>query len=355
MSGGVDSSVAAALLKERGYGVVGITMKIWDGEETSDSDKPSNSCYGPGELQNINDAKKAADRIGVPLVVLDLRKEYKSIVLDYVSNEYLSGRTPNPCVLCNKLLKLDILPNKAREAGLTFNYVATGHYVRKKYARNKKRYLLLKAKDKEKDQTYFLYLLSQDQIEECLFPLGDFTKKEIREVARDMDLPVKGKEESQDFFSGGVSSLFGGNERPGKIMDKKGEILGEHRGIQYYTIGQRRGLGIAKGVPLYVIEIDRKTNSIIVGEKKDLFKKELLAGKLNWISIGGLNAPIEVRAKIRYRHKAAKAVVSPYSDDTVLVEFGKPQSAVTPGQAVVFYQDDVVVGGGTIKKERRER
>lgn len=350
MSGGVDSSVACALLKRKGFDVIGVTMKIWDGKECANSGRDSHACYGPGEWENIEDAKKVADHLRFPLVVLDLSKEYRNIVLDYVIDEYLSGKTPNPCVLCNKMVKLSVLLDKAADSGLTFNRVATGHYVRTKFDKDKDRHLLLKAKDKEKDQSYFLYSLSQKQIAKCIFPLGDYTKDKIRKIAKEIDLPVKEKKESQDFFSGDISILFGEKGKPGKILDKEGNILGKHRGIQYYTIGQRKGLGIAKGLPLYVTEIDKFNNSIILGEKKDLFKNHLLADKVNWVSIENLNEKLEVKAKIRYRHREAEAVISLYKDDTILVEFKDPQSAITPGQAVVFYQNDVLVGGGTIKK-----
>ena len=350
MSGGVDSSVTCALLQEKGYDVTGVTMKIWNGEECTDSNQHTHSCYGPGEYEDIEDAKKVADKLGFRLAVLDLTKEYRDIVLEYVTDEYLSGKTPNPCVLCNRMVKLSVLLDKAADAGLSFDLVATGHYVRNKFDEEKKRYLLLKAKDRGKDQSYFLYSLSQQQIAKCIFPLGDYTKEEVRKLAKEMDLPVKEKKESQDFFSGNISSLFEGKGKIGNFIDKEGNVLGEHRGIQYYTIGQRRGLGIAKGMPLYVVEINKAENSIVLGEKKDLFNDELIANKLNWIEIENLSENLEVKARIRYRHKEAKAIVSPYKEDSVLVKFKEPQSAITPGQAVVFYEADVVIGGGTIKK-----
>ena len=222
MSGGVDSSVTCALLKEKGYEVTGVTMKIWDGEECTNSAENSHACYGPGEWEDIEDAKKVADHLEFPLVVLDLCKEYRDIVLDYVTDEYLSGKTPNPCVLCNRMVKLSVLLDKASDAGVKFDYVATGHYVRSKFDKEKDRHLLLKAKDKEKDQSYFLYSLSQKQIAKCIFPLGDYTKEEVRKLAKEMDLPVKEKKESQDFFSGDISTLFEGKGKTGNFVDKEG-------------------------------------------------------------------------------------------------------------------------------------
>jgi tRNA-specific 2-thiouridylase len=350
MSGGIDSSVTCALLKKRGFDVIGVTMKIWDEKQYPNITEKSHACYGPGELQDIEDAKKVAKHLGFPHTVLDLSQEYRNIVLNYVKEEYLSGKTPNPCVLCNKMVKLTILLDEANDLGIGFNRVATGHYVKNKFDKAKNRYLLLKAVDREKDQSYFLYSLSQEQIAKCIFPLGDYTKEEARKLAKEIKLPLKDKKESQDFFSGDISDLFDGKNKPGKILDKKGNILGEHRGIQYYTIGQRRGLGIAKGLPLYVTRIDKESNSIILGEKEDLFQDKLMAEKLNWVGIEKLDEKIEVKAKIRYRHTEAKATILPYKREMVLVKFKEPQSAITPGQAVVFYQDDVLVGGGTIKK-----
>jgi tRNA-specific 2-thiouridylase len=350
MSGGVDSSVCCALLKKKGFDVIGVTMKIWDGEERANSTGSSHACYGPGGWEDIEDAKKVADHLGFQLTVLDLCREFRNTVIDYVVDEYLSGKTPNPCVLCNRMVKLSVLLDKAADAGLLFDYVATGHYVRNKFDKGTNRYLLLKAKDKAKDQSYFLYSLSQKQIAKCIFPLGDYKKEEVRKLAKEIDLPVKGKKESQDFFSGDISHIFGKEGKPGKILDEDGNILGEHKGIRHYTIGQRRGLGIAKGSPLYVTRIDKTDNSIVLGKKEDLLKDELLADKLNWVSIENPEKKLEVKARIRYRHREAKAIVSPYKKDTVLVKFKEPQSAITPGQAVVFYKGDVLVGGGTIKK-----
>ncbi|MEO0293965.1 MAG: tRNA 2-thiouridine(34) synthase MnmA [candidate division WOR-3 bacterium] len=354
MSGGVDSSVTAALLKKEGFEVIGVSMKIWDEKEEVISNSNSHSCYGPGEKEDIEDAKKVAEFLKIPFFVLDLRKEYKEIVLEYVYKEYNSGRTPNPCVLCNRVLKLNLLLEKAKELGINFSRVATGHYVRSEFDSEKKRYILLKAKDKNKDQSYFLYSLSQEQLKRCIFPLGNHKKEEVRTLAEKFNLPVKGKRESQDFFSEGLSLLFKNKTSPGKIVDKKGNVLGEHKGIQFYTIGQRKGLGIAIGKPLYVIRIEKEKNLIVVGEKEDLLDDKLLATNLNWVSIENPEKPIEVEAKIRYLHKEAKATVFPQENGTAFVKFEKPQSAITPGQAVVFYNGDILLGGGTINRKNNE-
>ncbi|MCD6407449.1 tRNA 2-thiouridine(34) synthase MnmA, partial [bacterium] len=248
LSGGVDSSVAALLLKEKGYEVEGVFMKIWDGEETG-CGKPA--CYGPEE-KDMEDVKKVAEILKIPLHIIDLRKEYKEIVLDYFKKEYLEGKTPNPCIICNRFLKFEILLEKSYSSGIEFEFFATGHYAIVEYDKNRKRYILKKGVDRNKDQSYFLYLLTQKQLSRVIFPLGKHTKEEVREIARKYNFPVSEKEESQDFISGDRFFLFENGTKEGEIVDKDGNVLGKHKGIIYYTIGQRRGLGIAKGKPLYV-------------------------------------------------------------------------------------------------------
>jgi len=348
MSGGVDSSVAAALLKEQGYEVIGVTMKIWDGGAIAVEGK-RHGCYGPGEDEDIADAQRVARILGFPLHIVDLTREYKSEVVDYFCHEYFSGRTPNPCIRCNRRLKFDALLRKAQESGIDFDYFATGHYARIEHDERKGRFLLKKARDLGKDQSYFLYALSQAQLGCALFPVGGYKKEEVRRMAARFGLGVENKAESQNFASGDYSPLTG-SARPGPVLDKHGKVLGEHRGIQFYTIGQRKGMGISAKAPLYVTGIDAERSAIIVGSKADVYGDELVASNLNWIEFDALEQPIGVKAKIRYRHREGEAVVTPLSGGEVHVKFTLPQMAITPGQAVVFYRGSVVVGGGTIER-----
>jgi len=350
MSGGVDSSVAAALLKEQGCEVSGVTMRIWDGEVCSGEEK-HHGCYGPGEEEDIEDARKVAQTLGIDVHFFDLRQEYKAEVLDYFCHEYLSGRTPNPCLRCNRKVKFDALLRKTQDSGIEFDYFATGHYARVEYNKSKNCHLLKKARDLKKDQSYFISSLSQAQLGRSLFPLGNYTKEEVRRIASDFKLGVNSKPESQDFIAGGYSFLMAAAE-PGPILDKQGNILGEHRGIPSYTIGQRKKLGISAKEPLYVTDIDPGENAIIVGSKEELYQEELIASGLNWIAIEKLKQPTKVKARIRYLHNEAEAIVTPLSEDKVHVKFKEPQMAITPGQAVVFYCGDMVVGGGTIERTR---
>jgi len=351
MSGGVDSSVTAALLKETGYQVSGVTMQIWGGEAFS-REETRQGCYGPGEAEDIEDARKVAQILGIDFHVFDLRQEFKTEVLDYFSHEYLSGRTPNPCLRCNHKVKFDALIRKAQDSGIEFDYFATGHYARVEYNKSKHRYLLKKARDLSKDQSYFISSLSQEQLGHSLFPLGDYTKEEVRRMASDFGLGVDNKPESQDFTVGSYSSLIEAAP-PGPVLDRQGNIVGEHRGIQFYTIGQRKGLGISTKKPLYVTDIDAAKNVIIVGNKEEAYRDELIASGLNWIAVEELKRPTKVKAKIRHVHKETEAIVTPAGEDKVYVKFKEPQMAITPGQAVAFYCDDVVIGGGTIEQARK--
>ena len=350
MSGGIDSSVAAALLKEAGFEVIGITMKICD-RETLHGEGARYSCCRPSEENDIESARKVAQILGIPFHAFDLSEEYRIEVLDYFRREYLSGRTPNPCVRCNRRVKFGALLEKARDMGLAFDYFASGHYVRTEYDKNNRRYLLKKGMDAKKDQSYFLYSLSQEQLGRLIFPLGGYAKEEVKRMAVSFGFDLADRPESQDFIAGGYSALVKAEATPGPIFDRRGNLLGRHRGIPFYTIGQRRGLGISSKERLYVTAIDLEKNAVIVGAKEEVYGDELTASELNWIAIEGLTQPIEVKAKIRYHHNESEAQVTPLGKDMVRVKFKEPQMAITPGQAAVFYDDDIVVGGGTIVKE----
>ncbi len=354
MSGGVDSSVAAALLLEQGYEVIGAMMKIWDGRKLPE-EGAGHSCYGPGELEDLSDAQKVSEFLGIKFFALDLSRAYNEQVLDPFCREYLCGRTPNPCVICNHKMKFGELPRKISEAGIEFDFFATGHYSRVEYDPGRKRYLLKKALDLSKDQTYFLYHLSQDQLSRTLFPLGDLRKEQVRKIAEKLGLPVAFKKESQDFIAGSdYSILFPQERHPGPILDQDGNQIGEHRGIMFYTIGQRKGLRITAKEPLYVIRIDPEKNAVIAGPREKLFQRELRAVNLNWIAMERPTENFKARGRIRQQHREAEAEVVP-EGALVRVTFDQPQMAVTPGQAVVFYQDDLVLGGGTIGNSGDER
>ncbi len=351
MSGGVDSSVAAALLKSKGYQVSGITMKIWGGEALPGEGK-RHACYGPDEEEDVEDARKVARTLGIDFYTFDLRQEYKAEVLDYFRHEYLSGRTPNPCLRCNHQVKFGALLRKARDSGIEFDYFATGHYARMEYDEGKHRYLLKKARDLSKDQSYFISSLSQQQLGYSLFPIGDYTKTEVRKMASEFGLEIDDKPESQDFVAGGYFSLME-TVPPGPILDKQGNILGEHRGIPYYTVGQRRGLGISAGEPLYVTDIDSVKNTVTVGSQEELFQDELIASEINWIASEELKCPTQVKARIRHLHQETEATATPLDDGNIYVKFKEPQMAITPGQTVVLYHDDMVLCGGKIERIRR--
>ena len=349
MSGGVDSSVTAALLKEQGYQVTGVTMKIWGGEGLP-KEGLHHGCYGPEEDEDIEDARRVCQLLDIPFQVIDLKGEYKSVVLDYFCSEYLSGRTPNPCVRCNQEIKFTALIEKARQSGIEFDFIASGHYARVQYDKNINRYLLKRAQDLTKDQSYFLSFLSQAQLSRLMFPLGGLTKVEVRAIASRFGLQVADKPDSQNFISGDYSSMIKVEAKPGPIMDKAGTILGQHRGIQFYTIGQHKGLGLSTPEPLYVTTINSAINTVIVGKKSDIYGDEFGASQLNWIAIPELDQPMAAKVKIRSSHKEARAVITPINKVSVQVKFEEPQMAITPGQVVVFYIEDTVLGGGIIER-----
>ncbi|MBU1244032.1 tRNA 2-thiouridine(34) synthase MnmA [Myxococcota bacterium] len=347
MSGGVDSSVTAALLKAQGYSVVGLTMKIWDGA-VQIQEGLKHACYGPGEEEDIAAAEAVCGQLGMELVVVDLCGEYRTFVLDYFRAEYLAGRTPNPCVVCNKKVKFGFLLEKAAAAGVSFDRFATGHYAR--IVERDGRLHLRRALDRTKDQTYFIHQLVHEQLQRIAFPLGDLTKLQVRDIARQNDLAVAERAESQDFISGGdYSVLFeAGQIVPGDIVDEQGNVLGRHNGFINYTIGQRKGLGIASTEPWYVYRIVPQRNQVIVSRRQDILSAALDADSVIWAAGAPPAAPLHIAARIRQKHAEAPALVTPTGPDTVRVTFDDPQLAVTPGQAVVFYDDDLVLGGGII-------
>ena len=352
MSGGVDSSMAAAILKDQGYEVIGFTMHLWD--DSPDNREVTGRCCSP---EDIRDARRVADQIGIPHYVINLKEIFEEEVIRYFIGEYLNGRTPNPCVVCNERLKFTSLLQKAE--GIGAMALATGHYARiVRRPNQEEKIFLLRGKDSSKDQSYFLFSMTQKQLGKILFPLGEKSKSEVRNLASAMRLGVAHKEESQEvcfipdndyrkfLASRGKKEAF----KPGEIVDQKGRVLGSHRGIQYYTVGQRRGLRIGGTDPLYVLKLDRERNCVVVGRKEELLANGLVASKLNWISFSQLKGEVKALAQIRYRHSGVPAILSPLEGGRVRVRFQIPQKSVTPGQAVVFYKGDEVLGGGWIEK-----
>lgn len=347
MSGGVDSSVAAYLLKEQGYDVIGITMQIW--QEDKEYEEREGGCCS---LSAVDDARRVAQKLDIPFYVLNFRDSFKRNVIDYFVDEYIQGRTPNPCIACNKYLKFNELLQKAK--GIGADYVATGHYA--KIEKRDGRLQLIRSKDDKKDQTYALYNLTQEQLEHTLMPCGDFTKDRIREIAKEIGLDVHNKKDSEEIcfipdnnHGRYICEAAPNKVRPGNFVDKHGNVLGQHKGIVYYTIGQRKGLGLALGRPVFVTDINPVTNTVVVGPEEDIFKTSLVCKDINLISIDKLEGPMEVEAKIRYSARPAKATISPMENGRVKVSFEDKQRAITKGQSVVFYKEDLVVGGGIIE------
>jgi tRNA-uridine 2-sulfurtransferase len=347
LSGGVDSSVAAYLLKEQGYDVTGVTMAIWDGQYQSTG---KHACYGPDEQEEITEARELASLLKIPHHVFDCSKDYKSLIVQYFKNEYLAGRTPNPCVKCNQLIKFGLLPMLAERDGLSYDYFATGHYANSEWSDTYQRYILRKGKDLKKDQTYFIHRLSQEQLAKILLPLGDMNKEEVKAIAQRLNMPASGKDESQDFYSGDYKDLLEVEENPGDIVDLRGKKMGRHNGIWNYTIGQRKGLGIAFSEPLYVIAINKDENTVVVGTREEAHHTTFFVNDINWVALSGLENPRECMVRIRSAQRETEALLEPWEDGTVKVTFHQPNDGISPGQSAVFYEGDVVLGGGVILK-----
>jgi tRNA-specific 2-thiouridylase len=349
LSGGVDSSMAAALLKEQGFEVVGVSMLTFD-PSMPVTESERHACYGPGEEEDVNSAASVCHKLGIPFHAIDLRKEFRNHVINYFKYEYLEGRTPNPCIVCNHKLKFGFLLEKTKGMGIDFDFFATGHYAQ--IAESGGRFLLKRAADLSKDQTYFLYALTQEQLSHTLFPLGGHTKAKVRKMAHGLGLETANRPESQDFISGmDYASLFYEEEvREGDIVDEEGSVLGTHKGIIHYTVGQRKGLGVSSGSPLYVLRIDAERNRIVVSDRENLLSDGLIAADLNLIAVDQLAKSHKVKAKIRLQHREADATLFPHVNNRAKILFDEPQMSVSPGQSAVFYSDDIVFGGGIIEE-----
>ena len=349
MSGGVDSSVAAYLLKEQGYDVIGVTMQIWQDEEETQQQE-NGGCCG---LSAVDDARRVADRLEIPYYVMNFKQEFKQYVMDYFVAEYLAGRTPNPCIACNRYVKWESL--LARSLSIGADYIATGHYARIAKCDNG-RFAVAKSVTAAKDQTYALYNLTQEQLKRTLMPVGDYTKDEICAIAEETGLMVAHKKDSMeicfipdDDYAGFIDRECGDQvPPPGNFVLTDGTVVGKHKGITHYTIGQRKGLGIAFGHPVFVTEIRPETNEVVLGENRDVFTYELDADHINFMSIPDIKDEMLLKAKIRYSHSGSMCKVTRTGEDTIHCEFLEPVRAVTPGQAVVLYDGEYVAGGGTI-------
>lgn len=364
MSGGVDSSATAALLLEQGYDVVGITLKLWPQDCVN---RAEDKCCGP---QAVTDARAVCHKLGIPYYLIDEAADFQKHVIQYFADEYKAGRTPNPCVMCNQNLKFGRLIDRANQLGAEF--IATGHFARiersltpslspsdrERVAQpGEGRVLLKRGRDLRKDQSYFLFSLRQDQLACAMFPLGDKTKSDTREVARHCNLKTAEKEESMEIcfvpdnnYGGFLQQANLVQKHRGEIVDVRGQVLGQHDGIEFYTIGQRKGLGLSTPKPLYVIELDAENNRVVVGDDSLLDRDEFIVERCNWIPFVAPPASFEATAKIRYNHPGTPATITPLADGRAKVKLHIPQRAITPGQAAVFYQDDLVVGGGWINR-----
>ena len=348
MSGGVDSSVAAWLLKEQGYEVIGVTMQIWQ-DEAEEVQEENGGCCG---LSAVEDARRVARQLDIPYYVMNFREDFRKSVIDYFIREYLAGRTPNPCIACNRYVKWEALLKRSLEIGA--DYIATGHYARVEKLPGG-RFAIRQSVTAAKDQTYALYNLTQEQLSHTLMPVGEYSKDQIREFAEKLDLRVAHKPDSQEIcfvpdqdYAGFIERTTGKPSPEGNFVTADGQILGRHKGIIHYTIGQRRGLGLPMGRRVVVTEIRPETNEVVIGEQEDVFTKVLYADRLNYMAEPSFESGRRATAKIRYNHRGSACAIYPEGPDRVRVEFDEPVRAVTPGQAVVFYDGDYVLGGGTI-------
>jgi tRNA-uridine 2-sulfurtransferase len=351
MSGGVDSSAAAALLLDQGYDVVGITLKLWPQDCVN---RAEDKCCGP---QAVMDARAVSHKLNIPYYLVDEATEFQQQVINYFAEEYKAGRTPNPCVMCNEKLKFGTLISRAKKLGAKL--VATGHFARTERCRDTGRTLLKRGKDPRKDQSYFLFSLRQDQLAQTLFPLGELTKTDTRAVARECELKTADKEESMEIcfvpdrdYGKFLQQAKLVSKHTGDIVDVHGRILGKHDGIEFYTIGQRKGLGISSTHALYVVELDTATNRVIVGDESQLDRDEFTVERCNWIPFATPPESLRALIKIRYNHPGTMGTILPQLDGSARIKLDIPQRAITPGQASVFYQEDLVVGGGWIAREQ---
>lgn len=352
MSGGVDSAVTAALLVREGYDVIGVTMQLWPDDLPFGQHSESGCC----SLSAVEDARRTAHKLGIPYYVVNFQQSFQETVIDTFADEYLRGETPNPCLLCNQTVKFGMLLQKALE--LDADYVATGHYARIGYDPGRGRYVVLKSADPDKDQTYTFYGQTQEQLARTLTPCGDFTKEQIRQMAKEWDLGVATKPDSQEicFIPDNDYRRFLRDYRPdahvpGPIVDKHGRVVGRHDGIAFYTVGQRKGLQLTVPERMYVIEIDAARNTIVVGDADDVLGTALAVRDVNWVAVPGLDGPMAVQAKIRYNSEAADAIIEGGDHGEVITRLLEPQRAISPGQAVVWYDGDVLIGGGTIDRQ----
>ncbi len=348
MSGGVDSSTVARMLKEQGHEIIGATMSIWDKSTKFNGDIKADSCFSPHEAEDVETARQICAELDIPYYVIDCSARYKQMVLDNFKQEYKAGRTPNPCVMCNSYIKFSALPEEARAQGIEFDKFATGHYAQIVFNPQSGRYEIRRGVDHTKDQSYFLYRLNQEQLARVIMPLGAYTKAEVRKIAQGYGLAVADKPDSQDFYSGDINDILQNEPQIGNFVTTDGRVLGQHTGIWNYTIGQRRGMGIAAERPLYVLGFNKDKNEVIVGFEEECERSGLVAENWCWSALEGLDEPLECEAKIRSSQQPTAVKVTPLADGKIEVKFYNRQKAVAPGQSVVLYRDDTVLGGGII-------